>query len=183
MKPMMCLLICLLLALHSVQAQAEGIASLNKKMACEPVFLSVWKNEVPASPAMEICGKHPWVKQLSAWLDTQMSQEDAEILLISPTRQFETPKALQHAEKMVAAAVLARSGKTIEARHLWTTLTVEKPKWGEPWFNLGLLNLREGDGDEAKRCFQRGSEICKQHLCRVEPKVWDLLLLQLENAL
>lgn len=183
MKLMKCLLIYLLLALHGPQAQADGVASSNKKMACEPVFLSVWENEVPAGPAMAICGKHPWVKQLSAWQDSQMTQEDAEILLISPTRQFETPKALQHAEKMVAAAVLARSGKTIEARQLWTTLTVEKPKWAEPWFNLGLLNLREGDGEEAKRCFQRGSEICKQHLCRVEPKVWDILLLQLENAL
>lgn len=175
--------ICLLLTLHSPETQADGVAASNKKTACEPVFLSVWKNEVPAGPAVEICAKHPWVKQLSAWQDSQMSLEDAEILLISPTRQFETPKALQHAEKMVAATVLAKSGKTIEARQLWTTLTVEKPKWAEPWFNLGLLNLREGDGEEAKRCFQRGSEICKQHLCRIEPKVWDLLLLQLGSAL
>jgi hypothetical protein len=183
MSPIKCLLIWLPIYLLGSQAQADGTHSSHKKTACEPVFLSIWKNETPAGYAMEFCGKHPWVKQLSAWQDSQMSQEDAEILLISPTRPFETPKALQHAEKMVAAAVLARSGKTIEARQLWTTLTVEKPKWAEPWFNLGLLNLREGDREEAKRCFQRGSEICKQWVCRVETKVWDLLLLQLENTL
>ena len=182
MKCIIHLLIGLCLGLTGFKLRADGGSQTVKKPLCESAFLSAWKNESPVAAPLDNCIKHPWVRQLNGWLDSQISQEEAELLLISPVREFETPPALHQAEKMVAAAVLARSGKIIEARQLWKTLTIEKPKWAEPWFNLGLLNAREGSWEEAKFCFQQGKALCSQHGCRVQENVWNTLLKPLENS-
>lgn len=128
-------------------------------------------NTGPQSVSDAHCLRHPWVRELDLWRSQGMPVETAMLWRIttpdSDTHPILTGE-LADLARMRAAYSLALAGHLPDAKTLWRELSMRRPEWAEPWFNLGLVWWVTGDTHRADIHFEKARQLCAAQGCRIQ---------------